>query len=673
MTRILLVDDQVLLCEVLQTWLESQEDFQVVGRAHNGQTAISQVEALLPDIVLMDIEMPVMNGITATEIICRRFPDTKIIVLTVSEDRVSLAHALRAGAQGYLLKSTQAVELVNIIRFVERGYHQIEPNLLKKIVTEIPVSTDSLLESDDASQSQLSLSPQKDCFVPYSQVFESESVSLELARSQLKSEELNQRQKSALEVELLNSSSKAFVSDRHNEPNAKESILVDLKAEKSTKRPEIKKIVLLSCMTLLLILGSLVFLKQRDRPTIKPKPAKVSQEANVLAVKTIAIERVNSYGESRFYTGTIAASRTSELGFEQPGQLIRILVDEGDRVSAGSPLAYLDSQSLKISRLELLAQKAQAVAKLQEMQAGARAETIASAEASVRDLSEQLELARQKSQRRKELYVQGAISREQFDQTKSDRAVLQARLDKAKSELDELIAGVRAEQIAAQKSLIEQYDAKIATIQLQLQKNVLKAPFSATISRRLLDEGTVVSAGQPIVRLVENKALEARIGVPTSAVAQIPLGSYQRLKIGQKIYRAKVSSILPELDASTRTHTVVLTLDESPGKEVSPGQVARLEFAQIIGESGYWLPTTALVQGMRGLWSCYVLGKTDRSKYIPVNKIDAFPIERRDVEVLHTESDRVLVRGTIQEGDRVIVGGTHRLVSGQLVRPITNQ
>lgn len=352
-----------------------------------------------------------------------------------------------------------------------------------------------------------------------------------------------------------------------------------------------------------------MFLKERDRPTIKPKPAKVSQEANILAVKTIAVEGVNSYGESRFYTGTIAARRTSELGFEQPGQLIRILVDEGDRVSAGSPLAYLDSQNLEISRRELLAQKAQAVAKLQEMQAGSRAETIASARASVRDLSEQLELARQKSQRRKALYAQGAISREQFDQTKSDRAVLQARLDKAKSELDELLAGVRSEQIEAQKSLIEQYDAKIATIQLQLKKNILKAPFSATISRRLLDEGTVVSAGQPILRLVENKALEARIGVPTSAVAQIPLGSYQRLKIGQKIYRAKVSSILPELDASTRTHTVVLTLDESLGRKVSPGQVARLELAQIIGESGYWLPTTALVQGVRGLWSCYVLGK----------------------------------------------------------------
>ncbi|NJP22246.1 MAG: efflux transporter periplasmic adaptor subunit, partial [Hydrococcus sp. CRU_1_1] len=138
---------------------------------------------------------------------------------------------------------------------------------------------------------------------------------------------------------------------------------------------------------------------------------------------------------------------------------------------------------------------------------------------------------------------------------------------------------------------------------------------------------------------MENKALEARIGVPTSAVAQIPLGSYQRLKIGQKIYRAKVSSILPELDASTRTHTVVLTLDESLGRKVSPGQVARLELAQIIGESGYWLPTTALVQGVRGLWSCYVLGKTDRSQSIPVNRIDAFPLERRDVEVLHTESD----------------------------------
>jgi RND family efflux transporter MFP subunit len=666
MTRILLVDDQALLCEVLKTWLEAEEDFQVVGRADNGQTAIAQVERLEPDIVLMDIEMPKMNGITATQIICQRFPQTKVLVLSAIDDEAYLVQALRAGAQGYLLKSTRAAELAHTIRFVERGHNQIEPGLLKKIVTKVPTAT----------------------------AFESETASLALAaRSLPEPELLHQPKTSAPEmllevegrdvrgvtaIELLNppsykeslpaqtpppSNSKLESPARHA-LNQRKSIWEAFKAEKLTKNPRINTFALLGCVAILLMLGSSIF--PRNREARDPEP-KQPRSTSILPVKAIAVEPINSYRESRFYTGTVTARRTSELGFELSGQLTRIVVDEGDRVSAGTPLAYLDTKNLEISRRELLARRAQAVARLKEMQAGSRPEIIAAARASVRDLSEQLELARQKSQRREALYAEGAISREQFEETASERAVLEARLERAKSQLDELLAGTRSERIEAQKSLIQQLDAIIARIQLQLQKNILKAPFSATISRRLVDEGTVVSAGQAVLRLVENKAPEVRIGVPATVAARISPGSYQQLQIGQKTYRAKVLSILPELDANTRTLTVVLSLDESIGREVSPGQIARLKSDETISDSGYWLPITALVKGTRGLWSCYVLSEPDKSE-----EGNAFLVERRDVEVLHTESDRALVRGTLQGGDRVISSGTHRLVPGQLVRPVAN-
>ena len=113
--------------------------------------------------------------------------------------------------------------------------------------------------------------------------------------------------------------------------------------------------------------------------------------------------------------------------------------------------------------------------------------------------------------------------------------------------------------------------------------------------------------------------------------------------------------------------TVVLTLDKSAAREVSSGQVARLELAETIFTSGYWLPTTALVRGGRGLWSCYVTGEPAELESLPTNMNQPFRVERRDVEVLHTESDRALVRGTLQPNDQVIVNGTHRLVLGQLV------
>lgn len=118
MIRILLVDDQALLCEVLKTWLEVEQDFQVVGVAHNGEEALEKVEILEPDIVLMDIDMPGMNGLSATKIICERFPQVKVIFLSGHDDDNYLGKSLKAGAKGYLLKNTTAEELAHKIRSV---------------------------------------------------------------------------------------------------------------------------------------------------------------------------------------------------------------------------------------------------------------------------------------------------------------------------------------------------------------------------------------------------------------------------------------------------------------------------------------------------------------------------------------------------------------------------
>ena len=121
MIRILLVDDQTLLCEVLKTWLEVEEDFQVVGVAHNGREAIDKVEQIKPHVVLMDIDMPQMDGLNATKIICQHFPEVKVIFLSSHDDDAYLGKSLRAGAKGYLLKNTTAEELALKIRSVHNA------------------------------------------------------------------------------------------------------------------------------------------------------------------------------------------------------------------------------------------------------------------------------------------------------------------------------------------------------------------------------------------------------------------------------------------------------------------------------------------------------------------------------------------------------------------------
>jgi YesN/AraC family two-component response regulator len=126
MINILLVDDQALLCEVLRTWLDVEQDITVLGVAHDGQEAIAKVEQFQPDIVLMDIDMPQMDGLQATKIISQRFPKVRVIILSGHDDDVYLGKSLRAGAKGYLLKNTTAEELVKKIRSVHNNINLLE-------------------------------------------------------------------------------------------------------------------------------------------------------------------------------------------------------------------------------------------------------------------------------------------------------------------------------------------------------------------------------------------------------------------------------------------------------------------------------------------------------------------------------------------------------------------
>ncbi|NWF61343.1 MAG: response regulator transcription factor [Fischerella sp.] len=140
MIRLLLVDDQTLIRDGIRAMLSLEPDLEVVGTADNGENAIAQVKALQPDVVLMDVRMPVMDGRVATSIISEQFPNTKVIVLSTFDDDEYIADAMRAGAKGYLLKDMPSEELAQAIRFVHKGYTQMGPGLLEKIITKVQAS-----------------------------------------------------------------------------------------------------------------------------------------------------------------------------------------------------------------------------------------------------------------------------------------------------------------------------------------------------------------------------------------------------------------------------------------------------------------------------------------------------------------------------------------------------
>lgn len=135
MIRILLVDDQKSIRESLKMILESAPDLQVVGTASDGHTAIEQVSYLKPDVVLIDMEMPGLDGVSATQVISQQFADVKVLVLSMHDDEALIAKSTRAGALGYLLKNTPPQELRAAVRFVQLGYPQYGPGLLDKVIS----------------------------------------------------------------------------------------------------------------------------------------------------------------------------------------------------------------------------------------------------------------------------------------------------------------------------------------------------------------------------------------------------------------------------------------------------------------------------------------------------------------------------------------------------------
>jgi DNA-binding NarL/FixJ family response regulator len=136
--RILLVDDHAFIRRALKISLGDESSLEIVGEAENGQFAIAQVESIQPDVVLMDIQMPLMDGVEATKQICDRFPETKVLILTVDDTEEYVSQALKYGASGYILKNTSPEELSFAIQAVYRGYMHLDLNLGRKVIARIP-------------------------------------------------------------------------------------------------------------------------------------------------------------------------------------------------------------------------------------------------------------------------------------------------------------------------------------------------------------------------------------------------------------------------------------------------------------------------------------------------------------------------------------------------------
>lgn len=135
--RVLLVDDQPLFRRAIATLIAEQPDFSVIGEAENGLEAVEKAHTLNPDLVVMDVEMPVMNGVEAVRLIRDQMPGVKVVMLTVSESEDHLFDAIRYGAHGYLLKDLRPEQLYDLLRSVMRNETPLSPAIAGRLIAEI--------------------------------------------------------------------------------------------------------------------------------------------------------------------------------------------------------------------------------------------------------------------------------------------------------------------------------------------------------------------------------------------------------------------------------------------------------------------------------------------------------------------------------------------------------
>lgn len=406
------------------------------------------------------------------------------------------------------------------------------------------------------------------------------------------------------------------------------------------------------------------------------EPGEVATAAAPLVALVEPIELQRSYTVPRSYLGTVEPQRQTDASFDLAGRIDLVAIEEGDTVDRGDRIASVDVERLQAQRSSVAAQRDAAVALLSELKAGPRSEAIQAARARVTQREAELDLARITTDRQSRLTERGAASGQRADEAAFEAVALKAAVAAAKAELEELETGTRPEKIEAQRAQVAQLEAELTRIDVELTKSVLLAPFDSVVTRRLVDEGATVTAGQPVVTLIERGRWQVRVGVPAEVARELSVGQSLNCRVRGSVLSGTLVRLRPDRLDATRTVPAIVAFradaveDEEPttadgaAADAMPlfaGDLARVEFERTIEEDGFWLPIEALVEGMRGLWACYV------PEPLATDSEATHTLQRIPLELLYSDESQAFVRGPIRDRDLVVVAGIHRLVPGQRV------
>ncbi|MEM0926554.1 MAG: HlyD family efflux transporter periplasmic adaptor subunit [Planctomycetota bacterium] len=415
-------------------------------------------------------------------------------------------------------------------------------------------------------------------------------------------------------------------------------------------------------------------------------PAEVEQEgsmallskANPLPVSVLVAGSVQPPEMGREFAGLLIPDQESTLSFEGDGRITEILVQEGDCVNAGDTIARLDQSHLDAKERRIKSELAAANARLDELVAGPRLQTIAAARAKVDELQARVELAKVEAKRQEQLVPRGATSRSERDAAVFGLKAEENNLLAASALLEELSEGTRAEQIAEQRARCAAIQASLDEVAAERTDATVVAPFDGRIEQRMVDEGTVVSPGVPVLRIVSHR-VEAEVGLPPDVAQDLTPGQRVSIRLRGVEREGWIDRLEPSVRSQTRTRVVFVRFErETKGfdgiEEDHSESLQTWVAGEVIGLRGvetsdkprgsqFWLPSDALSRSTRGLWNAMVVVPSDQGP-------DVFVCESRAVELLRTDGSMVLVKGMLEEGENVIADGLHRVTSGMRVKII---
>ncbi|EAS45118.1 efflux RND transporter periplasmic adaptor subunit [Photobacterium profundum] len=361
------------------------------------------------------------------------------------------------------------------------------------------------------------------------------------------------------------------------------------------------------------------------------EPEVQAEQLHIASVNAMTLTPSDHYMVTREYVGIVQAGQQSNLGFELGGKIAQIFVDVGDKIQEGDPLIVLDTQLLKTSADQLTAQQAQITA--------------------------QLELVNANLKRQNTLKKKGFSAESEIDNLNSQRNALRANY--------------------------RQIGATLAANRLQQEKSTIYAPYSGTISARYISKGDVVNTGSPTLTLLASNRKEAHVGIPAKQLLRVNQLSQSSatntentantdgkkqwvLRIGDKTYTTTLLN--PGVSVNLNSRSITLRFELPDSVTAIDGELAYLQLDDKHDDNGYWVPLSAMTDGLRGVWNVYVLSEksADENSTLESSK-KKLRVERRSVQVLYANGKQAYISGAVNAGEKLVSDGLHRLVPGQTV------